>query len=272
MSTIAFILAAGRGARLRPITDRIPKCLVELAGHSLLERQCSALRRAGIDDIHVLTGYRAAAIEALGYPTVHNPDFATTNMVATLFCARAHMTGTADLVIAYGDIVFEPRIACALLAEDAPLATTIDRGWRRYWSLRMEDPLSDAETLRLSRDGDIVEIGKPPASLEEIEGQYMGLIKVRADHVERFKRAWDDLDPSRSYDGRDKANMFMTSFLSALIAAGWRLRAVPVEHGWLEVDRVSDLALYRRLLRTDELAALYDPTWSTGTRARARGG
>ncbi|HWO26746.1 MAG TPA: phosphocholine cytidylyltransferase family protein [Kofleriaceae bacterium] len=159
MSTTALILAAGRGSRLRPHTDHVPKCLVELAGQSLLARQWQALRHAGIDDIHVITGYRAADIEALGYPTVHNPSFATTNMVATLFCARERMADTADLLIVYGDLVFEPRIVRALLAEDAPLSTTIDRSWHRYWSLRMEDPLADAETLRLSADGHIMELG-----------------------------------------------------------------------------------------------------------------
>ena len=261
MSTIAFILAAGLGTRLRPYTDHVPKCLVKLAGRSLLEHQYGALRRAGVEEIHVITGYRAAAIEALGYPTVHNPDFATTNMVATLFCARALMVGAADLLIAYGDIVFEPRIVRALLAEDSPLATTIDRSWYRYWSLRMKDPLADAETLKLSRDGHILELGQKPTSLDQIEGQYMGLSKVRAGHVGRFQRAWAELDPSGSYDGRDKANMFMTSFFSKLIAAGWNLKAVPVESGWLEVDHGSDLELYDRLLRRNELATFYDSTW-----------
>jgi hypothetical protein len=123
MSTIALILAAGRGARLRPHTDHRPKCLVELAGQSLLARQWQSLRAAGVNDIRVITGYRAADIEALGYPTVHNPSFATTNMVSTLFCAREHMKGTADLLIVYGDVVFEPRIVRALLVEDVPLST-----------------------------------------------------------------------------------------------------------------------------------------------------
>jgi choline kinase len=233
---------------------------VELAGESLLARQWQALRCAGVDDIRVITGYRAAAIEALGYPTSHNPSFATTNMVASLFCAREHMTGTADLLIVYGDIVFEPRVVRALLAEAAPLSTTIDRRWNRYWSLRMADPLADAETLRLSADGDIVELGGRPASLHEIEGQYMGLTKVRADHVERFERAWADLDPSGFYGGHRKQDMFMTDFFSVLIAGGWKLRAVPVDGGWLEVDRGSDLELYHRLLRTGELAPFYDPS------------
>jgi choline kinase len=171
------------------------------------------------------------------------------------------MVRSADLLIVYGDIVFEPRVVRAILGEDAPLATAIDRSWYRYWSLRMDDPLADAETLRLSPDGRILELGKRPSSLGEIDGQYMGLSKVRADHVERFERAWAKLDPSGSYDGRDKPNMYMTSFFSMLIADGWYLKAVPVEGGWLEVDSTSDLDLYHRLLRTGELATFYDPTW-----------
>jgi choline kinase len=269
MSTIAFILAAGQGTRLRPYTDRIPKCLVELAGQSLLERQCRALRHAGVEDICVITGYRAAEIEARGYPTIHNPSFATTNMVASLFCARERMVGAADLLIVYGDIVFEPRVVRAILAEDAPLATAIDRAWYRCWSRRMSDPLADAETLRLAPDGCVLELGQRPGSLREIEGQYMGLSKVRADHVERFAGAWEALDPAGSYDGRDKPNMYMTSFLSALIAAGWRLQAVPVESGWLEVDSTSDLDLYHRLLRTGELASFYNPFFHDPSRTAA---
>ncbi len=171
------------------------------------------------------------------------------------------MTGAADLLIVYGDLVFEPRIVRALLAEDAPLSTTIDRSWYRFWSLRMADPLADAETLRLSTDGYILGSGGRPASLREIEGQYMGLSKVRADHVERFKRAWADLDSSGSYGGHHKQDMFMTDFFSALIAGGWKLRAVPVDGGWLEVDRGSDLELYDRLHRADALAPFFDPAW-----------
>jgi choline kinase len=260
MTAIAMILAAGQGTRLRPYTDHLPKCLIELAGQTLLARQVQVLRNAGVEQIIVITGYQAAQIGALGYATVHNPEFATTNMVATLFCARERMVSTADLLIVYGDVVFEPRVLRALLAEDAPLATTIDRGWQRYWLLRMADPLADAETLKLAPGGNIVEIGKPAACLADIEGQYMGLTKVRADHVERFQRAWADVDPSGSYDGRDKPNMFMTSFFSILLTQGWELKAVPVEHGWLEVDSASDLELYRRLLERRELGEIYHPT------------
>ena len=60
------ILAAGRGERLRPLTDDRPKCLVELAGEPLLSRQVRVLRAVGVDDVRVVAGYRAESIEALG--------------------------------------------------------------------------------------------------------------------------------------------------------------------------------------------------------------
>lgn len=48
---IAMILAAGRGERLRPITDTVPKSLVELGGISLLERHLGALADAGVSNV-----------------------------------------------------------------------------------------------------------------------------------------------------------------------------------------------------------------------------
>jgi len=62
----AMVLAAGRGERMRPITDRIPKPLVPVAGRPLIEYHLLALARAGIRDIVINLAYRGAQIrEAL---------------------------------------------------------------------------------------------------------------------------------------------------------------------------------------------------------------
>ena len=89
----ALILAAGQGTRLRPLTDNKPKCLVELCGTSLLERQAKVLRECGIDDICVAAGYRAEQIRELGFRTIENPKYETTNMVETLMCAEEFIKG-----------------------------------------------------------------------------------------------------------------------------------------------------------------------------------
>ena len=105
--TRALILAAGQGTRLRPLTDDKPKCLVPLVGQSLLGRQVDTLKQCGIDDIHIATGYRSDQLEALGFATTKNPRFDSTNMVETLFSALPFIRQTGDLVIAYGDIVYQ---------------------------------------------------------------------------------------------------------------------------------------------------------------------
>jgi choline kinase len=248
-----IILAAGQGTRLRPFTNDRPKCLVELDGRPLLHRQLDVLRAAGLRDIAVVGGYRADCLEGQGVEVLHNPDFATTNMVSTLFCAQEWMIDAEDLLIAYGDIVYEPSVLASLLATEAPLAISVDREWRRFWELRMENPLSDAETLKLDNDNCITELGKKPTSYSEVQGQYMGLIKVQGDCVKAFREAWHAMDRTVLRDGKDFDNMYMTTFLQHLIDTGWTARAAFTDNGWLEVDTVEDLNQYHDLLHSGHL-------------------
>jgi N-acetyl-alpha-D-muramate 1-phosphate uridylyltransferase len=58
----AMVLAAGRGERMRPITDRIPKPLVPVAGKPLIVYHLEALARAGVRDVVINLAYRGAQI------------------------------------------------------------------------------------------------------------------------------------------------------------------------------------------------------------------
>lgn len=248
-----IILAAGQGTRLRPFTDDRPKCLVELNGRALLHRQLDVLRAAGLTDIALVGGYRADCLEGQGVEVLHNPRFAETNMVSTLFCAEEWMVEGEDLLIAYGDIIYTPSVLESLLGTEAPLAISIDREWRRFWSIRMDNPLSDAETLKLDDDNCITELGKKPKDYSEVQGQYMGLIKVRGDQVKAFREAWHHLDRTILRDGKDFDNMYMTTYLQHLIDTGWTARAAFTDNGWLEVDTVDDLNQYHEMFKSGQL-------------------
>jgi choline kinase len=255
----AIILAAGEGTRLRPYTADRPKCLIELAGRPLLAWQLRSLQAAGIHDITIVTGYRAEQVAAYGRPTRHNPDYATTNMVTSLMCAADLLDGCSDVLIAYSDIIYEPGIITRLCECSEPFCTTVDRQWLRLWQMRGEDPLADAETLKLDPHGNLVEIGRKPNSYDDIQAQYMGLIHARAEIARLLPLIHRGLDPHAMYDGKTKPAMYMTSFLQWLIDHGVPVRAVPVNGGWVEVDSVSDLELYNRLHaegRLDELCRL----------------
>ena len=59
----AMILAAGRGERLRPLTDTVPKALVEVHGKSLLERHLENIRDAGIEDVVINLGWLGERVQ-----------------------------------------------------------------------------------------------------------------------------------------------------------------------------------------------------------------
>jgi choline kinase len=254
----AVILAAGFGSRLRPLTDQHPKCLTPLFGRSLLDRQLGVLRAAGITDVTIVAGHMAEALRRPGLGHVFNADYARTNMVSSLFCARHLLDGAHDLVIVYGDIVFEPRVLDSLSQSPHDVAVAVDTGWLDLWSMRMENPLADAGSMRIGPGGRIIELGLTPESLDEVEGQYVGLIRVSAGTQGRLVRFYDSLDPHLDYRGKEKANMYMTTFIQLLIDAGFDVGAAFIRHGWLEVDSLGDLKAYEIAAREGRLERLYD--------------
>lgn len=239
----AILLAAGEGRRLRPLTDHQPKCMVPYQGRPIIDHILEVLDGEGVGDIVVVDGYRHEVLREhlKGRPVrfVHNARYADTNMVHSLFCAERELSG--DVIVSYSDIVYAPGILRALLRDDADLALTVDRRWRDLWRRRMEDPLADAESMKLDATGHITELGAVPADEHDIQGQYMGLIRFGARAAERVVRFYHGLDPDARYRGRTLDGMFMTTFLQLVIDRLMPVKAVLVDGGWVEIDTLSDL-------------------------------
>ncbi len=238
-------LAAGQGTRLRPLTDDRPKPLVELGGTSLLERNVETLKNAGVTDHLVVTGYEADKIRDLDFETVHNDVYDQTEMVYSLFCAADQFPDDQDLLISYGDILYDQSVVEKLISSTAPVCVIVDRNWRDLWERRFENPLDDAETLQIDTDNLITEIGSTPTRYDDIEGQYIGLLKIRNDYVGQFETIYEELS-----DG-GTSSVEMTHFIQHLIDLGWPVRAVPIEGNWLEVDTIADLEWYQTQLRSN---------------------
>jgi len=235
----AIILAAGEGTRLRPYTLDRPKCLVEIDGQSLLDRQLDVLFSENISPVILIGGYRSEMLQRPGVTIRINPRYGETNMVWTLFCAETDLVG--DVIVSYGDIVYSQEVLNSLLKSDADIAVTIDLDWETYWRARNENPLNDAETLKLNSDGSILEIGQKAKSLDEIQGQYMGLIKFSSQGITVLKNVFHNNHVTDYLRGKPIEKAYMTDLLQAMIDLGYRVDAVPVHGGWVEVDTVDDL-------------------------------
>ena len=241
----AIILAAGQGSRLYPLTADSPKCLVHLRGKPLLNYQLDVFRSCGITDIVIVTGYKADALGPYGLRSYHNDKYSVTNMVYSLFCAEPELND--DIIVAYSDIVFERNVLETLLADRSEFGVIIDKSWQDLWSLRMSEPLADAETLKVDPNDYIVEIGKKPYSYTDIQGQYIGLFKVMRGVWGDIVRFYHNLDSKGIYDGQNYLNMFMTSLIDAIAKDLMPVKAVYIKHGWLEVDTLEDMKRYEQI-------------------------
>ncbi len=218
-----------------------PKCLTNLAGRTLLDLQRSALRAGGIREHGIVTGYLAEMLDHPSLTCFHNPHWQTTNMVQSLLCAGPWLTNE-DCVVSYSDIFYPAETVRRLVAAPGRIVVAYDPDWLALWRARFADPLSDAETFRLDSNARITEIGARSKSLDDIQGQYMGLLKLTPLGFSEVNKVVERLpaDQARRLD--------MTTLLAHLIAADIPIDTVPTAPNWGEVDSPTDLELYTRWL------------------------
>jgi L-glutamine-phosphate cytidylyltransferase len=248
----AIILAAGEGKRLRPLTNELPKCLVKLFGKSILERQIEIYRKSKIKDIIIVTGYKKEKIKILNIHEYINKEFDSTNMLETLFCAKNELEGS--VIISYGDIIFEKKILDSLINSKEDFSVIIDKKWKEYWFARMDEPIKDAESLKLDSNGYITNIGEPVKNIDEIEGQYIGLMKFQNEGLKIMKEFYNKMKNKAKESGNNPLNpnipfkkSYMTDFIRGLIVDGHKIKAIPIENGWLELDTYQDYKIYKRM-------------------------
>jgi len=234
----ALILGAGRGSRMSPITDEMPKCFTELGGKKLIEWQLKALNDSGISDVTAVGGYKHEMLEEYLPVSFINKGWAQSNSVMSLFSAD-ELLSECSCIISYSDIVYHPVNIQSLIKSPGSIAITYDIYWNLLWDDRFKNPLSDAETLKIM-DGKVIEIGKKAKNLQEIEGQYMGLLKITPN-------AWSKIKKNiRKLSEKEIKFFDITALLSKLIENGIDVYGVPIHGKWCEIDQQSDVELYER--------------------------
>lgn len=235
----AIILAAGRGSRLQEMTAARPKCLIEIDGQTLLERQLKSLHQAGITEIGVVRGYMADKIAVDGAKYFENPRWSETQMVRSLMCAQEWLE-TSACIVCYSDIIYQPEPIQLLKEAKGDIVIPYNVEWLDVWQARFDDPLSDAESFQIDSQGYLTEIGATVGQIEDIQGQYMGLLKFTSGGWNKITDTLSRLDPQEL----DKLDM--TSMLNLLIKYEIEINCFAVNGNWFEIDSQQDIEAYRR--------------------------
>ena len=235
----AIVLSAGQGRRLLPLTEDIPKCLLEVdAGTTVLTRQLELLARSGVPRAIVVTGFGAEAVErhlaahpvpGIAVEILFNPFFATSDNLATCWLARAAMT--EDFLLLNGDTLFEAEVLERVLAAP-PGAITVTTDEKRDY---------DEDDMKVSVDenGRVLAIGKA-LPRESVGAESIGLLQFRNEGpkllVQGLERAMREPGALRRW---------YLSVVSALAQeTAVESRSI---HGlwWQEIDDPGDLAAVR---------------------------
>lgn len=235
----AIILSAGQGKRLLPLTADRPKCLIPVAGRTVLEWQIDALAESGIREVVVVTGFRAETVEALvaklNRPSVtvrteFNPFFAVADNIASCFVARTEMDG--DFLLMNGDTLAGPAIIASLLAgARAPVTVTVDR-----------KPHYDDDDMKVTLNGlRLTAIGKT-VPLQAVNAESIGLLMFRDNGGAMFRDGLTEV--LRTPDG---LRHYYLSVINGLAGTGqveaWDIAG----QAWSEIDFPADLTQAERV-------------------------
>ena len=248
----AIIAAAGFEKQLLPLIEDKPKCLLDIKGKTILERQVAALNECNIKDIALVRGYKKEAIMLPNIRYYDNDRYEETGELVSLFCAENEMKGLCLLL--YGDIMFETAVLEKLLKSPADISLVVDLAW--YDQLQhgataphikpdlvsLQDPPGKNVLSRyISPDEQnrIVKIGQHVPH-EQAHGEFIGLAMFSERGSDAFKQVYRDAQQTYQAKGFHEAGSLtkatFTDMVQELIDKGHSVNCVPIFKGWMEVD------------------------------------
>lgn len=236
---IGVILAAGMAKRLRPLTDIRPKCLLEVAGRTLLQRTVEAMQMAGVSELVVVTGYKAEMIcnflvdrfPSLHITFLHNADYEHNNNIYSLWMAGQVVRGQ-DFLLMDSDVLCDPA-AVVRIAQEPQSALAVNR-----------HELGEEEMkVVVDADMNIIEISKV-CSPEAALGESVGIEKITADYS---RALFSELDQMIEHEGL--VDIFYERAFERLIPQGYTFRVVDTSHYFsYELDTPEDFERAKELL------------------------
>jgi choline kinase len=243
----AIIIGAGRGSRLRHLTNEIPKTLVPILGRPMLDHILEALAAGGFQrkDVVFVCGYRAEVIRER-YPEltyVENRNWEQNNILLSLLCAREHMQD--GFVSTYADIVYRPQIVADLVRSPHAITLGCDTDWRRRYVGRSQHPETDAEKMCVEGER-VTELSRRIPS-ERASGEFIGVMKLSADGVKTFCARFDEAEATyagREFrEGRSFEKAYLIDLLEHMRRQGDALHQAPTDGGYMEIDTLEDASL-----------------------------
>lgn len=236
-----IILGAGRGRRLIPLTDDRPKCYAEIGGRRILDWILAALRTAGTERIVFVGGYQIAQVRA-DYPELEfreNPAWASTNILASLFCAEDVMDG--PFVTSYADILYRPAIVRSLIDSSHDITLAVDTRWTARYASRTEHPPDDAEKVAAQKTR-VAHVSRMVPN-DVAVGEFIGVAALSGGGAATLRDAWRRAGTGELQLPVDPSSAYLIHLLDAMLDDGTAIHMVETAGDYAEIDTQEDYQL-----------------------------
>lgn len=233
----ALILAAGFGSRLLPITEQLPKSLVSVNGKPILFKQIENLLENGIDDITIISGYKAEIMEKKVHEKwpfikiIESVDYATTNNMYSAYLGIKNMGTNESILMMNADVFFDPSVLKALIEFKWNNAIVTDIGVYNEESMKV-----------VESNGRLIEISKT-ITKERALGSSIDVYKFSHDGLKAFYNKCDEYI-NKKKELKKWSEVALNDILSEV-----EFRACPLVGRWFEIDNHDDLAKAEELFK-----------------------
>jgi len=240
-----IILSAGKGSRMMPLTQNLPKPLLYFKnGKTVLETQLDRIKQSGvIDEVVIVIGFCGEQIEAklktydkgnLKIKTIYNPFYDVSNNLCSLWLARHEMN--EDFIITNGDNILDASVY-EDIAQNAPKGIVL--------TINKKDKYTDDDMKVLLEDGVVSKVSKL-INGNEASAESVGLVKVSGKNsIEVFKNTMDELVRDQSYVDKFWLEIFNRLSQKCIPVTSFEIDGT---NKWQEIDFHPDLEMAKKLL------------------------
>jgi phosphoenolpyruvate phosphomutase len=251
----AVVLAAGQSQGLLPLTEELPKPMLDIKGKTILERQIEVLNACGVKDVAVVRGYKKEAIKISNVRYYDNDEYAQTSEVFSLFRASKELGG--PFLFLYGDVLFERGHLEKLLKSPAEISILVDRSFAENGRPDEGRGAPDLVVLKDAQEAGyrflgaeaphrVARLGRSIAA-KDAQGEFTGMAMFTAKGARMLTDLYGQLQESkqsgRFHEADSLRGASFTDLLQELVDRGGEVQAIDVYKGWLEIDTFED---YRR--------------------------
>ena len=246
----AIIVAAGAGSRLGELTKELPKPLIDINGKSIIERQILLFKKFGITKIVIIRGPHREKFSFNDVEYVDDDDYENHDLLGSLMVAGNELN--EDVIISYGDVIFDETILEQILSFSGNAGLAIDYNWEKNYSEKPKEFLGKVSVVTIENDS-ISNIGyyeNIVKNSDSILGEFIGIMKLSALSANQFVAKYNEL--KKNHDGKfhDSPSIkfgIITDMINELIHNKIQILPIKISGVWCEIDTHQDLENAKKL-------------------------